>query len=135
MTDRETPTLADQIACAKRELWMRRHVYPLWVSTRRMTKANADHELARMEAIVATLEALAAALGWSGGISVYDDDRSDVLQSVARMHVELITLRSIILDPELVDHIDPTAKDCLQVRDTNERERRAFSNVEGIAQK
>lgn len=51
--------LADQIACARRELSMRRRVYPMWVSTQRMTQAKADHEIACMEAIVATLEAMA----------------------------------------------------------------------------
>lgn len=38
---------------------MRRRVYPRWVSAQRMTQAAADHEIACMEAIVATLEAMA----------------------------------------------------------------------------
>jgi len=49
-------TIEEQIACAKRELAMRRNVYRKWVSTGRMRQATADHEIAAMEAIVETLE-------------------------------------------------------------------------------
>ena len=47
--------LTRQVACAKRELALRKNVYPKWIGTR-MTKAKADEEIATMEAIVATLE-------------------------------------------------------------------------------
>jgi hypothetical protein len=49
--------LADQIKCAKREIAMRERVYPRWVGTK-MTQANADLEIARMKAVLATLEHL-----------------------------------------------------------------------------
>jgi GH15 family glucan-1,4-alpha-glucosidase len=50
-------TLTDQIASARRELSMRRRVYPSWIERKRMTQTQADHEIACMEAIIATLEA------------------------------------------------------------------------------
>lgn len=49
-------TLPDQIACARRELAMRRSAYPGWVRSGKMTQAKADHELACMAAIIDTLE-------------------------------------------------------------------------------
>lgn len=49
-------SLDDQIACAKRELAMRRRAYARWVDQGRMTKADADRETEAMAAIVATLE-------------------------------------------------------------------------------
>lgn len=51
-------SLSDQIKCAKRELRLRERVYPNWVRKGRMTRETADHELAGMQAIVASLEAL-----------------------------------------------------------------------------
>lgn len=50
------PTLDEQIACARRELALREQVYPKWVIGGRMTQKEADNEIARMSAIVATLE-------------------------------------------------------------------------------
>lgn len=55
------PTKAELLACATRELRMRRRVYPHWVNDGRMPQAKADHELACMEAIVRLLEPLAEA--------------------------------------------------------------------------
>ena len=49
-------TISEQLACAKREVGMRKRVYPRWVEANRMTRAKADAEIAAMEAIVATLE-------------------------------------------------------------------------------
>lgn len=51
-----TVALADQIACVKREIAMRRHVYPRWVEQQRMTQAKADAEIAAMEAVLDTLK-------------------------------------------------------------------------------
>ena len=48
--------LTDMIACAKRELLMRKRVYPRRVEAGRMTQAEADKELAVMAAILARLE-------------------------------------------------------------------------------
>jgi hypothetical protein len=51
-----TVALADQIKCARRELAMRKGVYPKWVTAGRMKQEAADRELAAMEAIVTSLE-------------------------------------------------------------------------------
>ena len=50
--------LPDQIACVRREISMRRRVYPGWVSSGRMTQDQADQELARMQAVLETLQGL-----------------------------------------------------------------------------
>jgi hypothetical protein len=50
------PSIDDQIACAERELKYRRHVYPRRIAAKQMTQALADREVARMEAILATLQ-------------------------------------------------------------------------------
>jgi hypothetical protein len=49
-------TLADQIACAKRELALRRLVYRQRVAAKRMEQDEATHEIECMESIVKTLE-------------------------------------------------------------------------------
>lgn len=54
-----TVSITDQLASARRELKMRRRVYPNWVSTGRLRQDTADHEIACMDAIVRTLEGLA----------------------------------------------------------------------------
>jgi hypothetical protein len=53
--------LPEQLAAIKREIAMRRGVYPKWVASGRMKQAKADHELAAMEAVLETLERLSAA--------------------------------------------------------------------------
>ncbi len=50
----------EQVAAARRELAMRRNVYPKWVDSRRMTQDKADREIAAMEAIIETLELVKA---------------------------------------------------------------------------
>lgn len=50
--------ISEQLACAKRELALRRSAYPKWVASGRWRQDQADKELARMEAIIATLEKL-----------------------------------------------------------------------------
>jgi hypothetical protein len=52
-------TYKEQLESAKRELAMRERVYPQWVYAERMTQQKADHEIAAMRAIVATLTPLA----------------------------------------------------------------------------
>ena len=51
-------SLPDQLACAKRELALRKNVYPRWVQERRKdwTADKMRHEIECMEAIVGTLE-------------------------------------------------------------------------------
>lgn len=50
------PTLDQMIACAVRELAMRRRAYPRWVGQQRLTQEKADHEIACMEAIARHLQ-------------------------------------------------------------------------------
>lgn len=45
-------TETDKYNCAKRELSMRKRVYPRWVSEGRMSQEKADQEIACMAAIV-----------------------------------------------------------------------------------
>lgn len=52
-------TLQEQIECAKREISMRKWVYPSRVNQGKMNQVKADHEIAAMEAILRTLEELA----------------------------------------------------------------------------
>lgn len=48
-------TLDMQMACVARELAYRRRCYPKWVAAGKMTQDKADHELAVMEAVQASL--------------------------------------------------------------------------------
>lgn len=52
--------LFDQLACIRREIGMRKRVYPRWVATQKMTQAKADAEIAAMEAVLATLASIQA---------------------------------------------------------------------------
>jgi membrane carboxypeptidase/penicillin-binding protein PbpC len=60
--------LARQIACVERELKMRRRVYARWVQDGRMPQAKADSEMAEMEAVLATLQALPEAAPAQGSM-------------------------------------------------------------------
>lgn len=51
MPDPITP--ADKRACIERELRMRRRVYPRWVQAGKLSQAEADREVAVMQAILA----------------------------------------------------------------------------------
>lgn len=51
-------TLDDQIKSVGREIGLRRNVYPGFVRNKKLTQEKADHELAAMEAVYATLKAL-----------------------------------------------------------------------------
>lgn len=55
-------TLNDMVACARRELEMRRRNYPRWVRNRQMDPEVANEEIARMLNIVALLERLQSTL-------------------------------------------------------------------------
>lgn len=48
----QPPSLQDMLGCARRELGMRRKVYPRWVAKGTMTRGAAEREIAVMEAIV-----------------------------------------------------------------------------------
>jgi hypothetical protein len=60
MATAEAITIDRQIACVRREVSMRRKVYPRWVSVGKMTQEEADRQLQTMEAVQATLEKLLA---------------------------------------------------------------------------
>lgn len=44
-----------QIACLKREIALRKNVYPGWVARQKMTQEKADAEIAAMTAALQTL--------------------------------------------------------------------------------
>lgn len=48
-------TLADQIACVKREIAMRKSVYPKWVRLGKMTEEKAAREIEVMQSVLDTL--------------------------------------------------------------------------------
>jgi hypothetical protein len=52
------PSLKEQLACAKRELALRRRVYPTFVAAKRMNVFKAEEEMDAMAAIVTTLQEL-----------------------------------------------------------------------------
>lgn len=56
----EVITLAEQIAEVDRELKLRSRVYPRWVEAEKITPPAAARQLARMQAVRATLVSLKA---------------------------------------------------------------------------
>lgn len=50
-------TIADMVACARREIAQRERVYGRWVEAGRMTAMQAQRETRRMKAILRNLEA------------------------------------------------------------------------------
>lgn len=54
----DPPTLAEQIACVRREIMMRERVYPGWVNKGRMSQTKAEHELLVMRQVLVTLRNL-----------------------------------------------------------------------------
>lgn len=58
LLDANPVPLHEQLECARRELSMRRNVYPRRIASGVMTAPLAARETARMEAIVQTLERL-----------------------------------------------------------------------------
>jgi len=55
-------TMHDQIAEVGRELGIRRNVYPKFVASGRLTQAEADRHIARLEAAYQTLKGLEQAI-------------------------------------------------------------------------
>lgn len=56
-----TKTLPELIAAAKRELALRRNVYPGWIDRGKLKPEKAEHEIDCMAGIVEALEAVATA--------------------------------------------------------------------------
>ena len=51
-------TLQQQIECVKREISMRKRVYPNWIGAKKLKQEKADYEIACMESVLLTLENL-----------------------------------------------------------------------------
>lgn len=51
-------TIQQQIDSVAREIKMREYVYPTRIANKKMSQAKADHELAAMRAVLATLVGL-----------------------------------------------------------------------------
>lgn len=51
-------TIERQIACVRREIGLRRRVYPRWCAAGRITPETAQAEVEAMQAVLATLERL-----------------------------------------------------------------------------
>jgi len=77
-------SIGEQLACAKREVAMRKGLYPKWVAGERMTQAKADQEIAAMEAIVATLEREAARERLRESPHAWDDEQLAEMVQITR---------------------------------------------------
>lgn len=51
-------TLTEMLACALRELSLRKSCYPKWIEQGRLTQEKADHEIECMRSIIDRLEML-----------------------------------------------------------------------------
>jgi hypothetical protein len=58
MNENRNYTLKAQLACVKREIALRKSVYPTWVLRHKMKPETADHELNCMQAVHDTLATL-----------------------------------------------------------------------------
>lgn len=57
-TAKQAVPIQVQIACVKREIAMRKRMYPTWVAAKRMNVFKAEDEISEMQAVLATLESL-----------------------------------------------------------------------------
>jgi|SRR5215472_4510478 len=90
--------LSEQLRCARRELAMRRNVYPKWVANGKMKQEDADREIAGMQAIVLSLEVLSMPTTHvhleDGGLERIDQlTLEQARQVIARLCDELQTMR------------------------------------------
>lgn len=53
-------SLDRQAAAVRREIGMRRHLYPRWVESGKLTQQQADDGIAAMESVLQTLQRLIA---------------------------------------------------------------------------
>lgn len=77
-----TITLDEQLEEVKREIGLRRRLYPRWVTDGKMSQAKADRGIAAMEAVRETLERLldeSERLRAARTISEYHEDIGPVL--------------------------------------------------------
>lgn len=80
-------TIEEQIACIERELGMRVKLYPRWVKSGKLTQAAADEELARMRAVLLTLQRVQQGLDHQvpGAEQIREGERARVLCTLAPM--------------------------------------------------
>ena len=88
-------TIEEQIACIERELGMRVKLYPRWVKSGKLTQAAADEELARMRAVLLTLQRVQQGLDHQvpGAEQIREGERARVLCTLAPMVHSDIYLR------------------------------------------
>lgn len=55
MSDVIEVSLEDQVRCLKREIAMRKNVYPKWIATGRLKQEDADREIAALTAALHTI--------------------------------------------------------------------------------
>jgi hypothetical protein len=58
MSESRCFTLDEQIRCVRRELALRKNVYPKWIESGRMKPEVADHEISCLKAVHDTLSRL-----------------------------------------------------------------------------
>jgi hypothetical protein len=58
-------SILELIACAEREVQMRKQVYPMRVQQKKMSRATAEGEIAKMKAIVGLLRKEAGVKDWA----------------------------------------------------------------------
>ena len=80
-------TIEEQIACIERVLGMRVKLYPRWVKSGKLTQAAADEELARMRAVLLTLQRVQQGLDHQvpGAEQIREGERARVLCTLAPM--------------------------------------------------
>lgn len=83
-------SLEQQIACVKREIAMRKRVYPKWVETERMSQHKADTELEHMGAVLLTLESVL--VGYPAGPLVENQEET-LPERVSRLEDELTNMK------------------------------------------
>ena len=83
-----TVTHAEMIACIRRELALRKNVYPGFVAKKRMSQSEADREIARMQAVhdmVSNVAALEEQLAAPIDVSDLDNPPPQVLALAHRL--------------------------------------------------
>lgn len=79
-------SIDEQVACVQREIGFREKLYPRWVKDGKLTQGNADLELARMRAVLATVSGSAPPL-IPGEADIRRSERLKVLEIAGRhMH-------------------------------------------------
>lgn len=76
--------IEDQIACVARELAMRRATYKKWVGLGKMKQADADLEIERMEAVLATVKDVQLYQGLILAFDISPDEVAAVLNRLLK---------------------------------------------------